>query len=36
MRAWARANGFEIDNRGRLPLEVLDASRRAHAVPAGH
>lgn len=35
MRAWARTNGFEIGNRGRLPLEVLDAYRHAHDVPAG-
>lgn len=36
VRAWARANGFAIGDRGRLPLEVLDAYRGAHDVPAGH
>jgi DNA polymerase-3 subunit epsilon len=30
MRAWARANGHEIGERGRLPAEVTDAYRRAH------
>jgi DNA polymerase III subunit epsilon len=35
VRAWARGNGFAIGDRGRLPLEVLDAYRRAHGVPAG-
>jgi DNA polymerase-3 subunit epsilon len=36
VRAWARANGFAIGDRGRVPLEVLDAYRRAHEVPAGY
>jgi DNA polymerase III subunit epsilon len=30
MRAWARANGYEVGERGRLPAEVADAYRRAH------
>ena len=28
--AWARADGFELGGRGRLPLEATDALRRAH------
>ncbi len=29
VREWARANGFEVGDRGRIPAEVLDAYRRA-------
>jgi hypothetical protein len=29
VRAWARANGREVGDRGRIPAEVLDAYRRA-------
>jgi DNA polymerase-3 subunit epsilon len=30
VRAWARANGYEVGDRGRLPAEMIDAYRRAH------
>jgi DNA polymerase-3 subunit epsilon len=30
VRAWARANGHEVGDRGRLPVEITDAYRRAH------
>ena len=30
VRAWARANGWDVGERGRLPAEVTDAYRRAH------
>jgi hypothetical protein len=29
VHAWAQANGFAVGDRGRLPLEVTDAERRA-------
>jgi DNA polymerase-3 subunit epsilon len=29
VRAWARANGYEVGDRGRLPFEVTNAYRRA-------
>jgi DNA polymerase-3 subunit epsilon len=29
VRAWARANGHEVGDRGRLPLDLTDAYRRA-------
>jgi DNA polymerase-3 subunit epsilon len=35
VRAWARANGWDVGERGRLPAEVTDAYRRAHD-PLGH
>src|SRR4051812_20712972 len=30
VRAWARANGYDVGERGRLPAEVTDAFKRAH------
>ncbi|PXY18983.1 histone-like nucleoid-structuring protein Lsr2 [Prauserella muralis] len=30
IRAWARENGFEINDRGRIPSEVTEAYRQAH------
>jgi len=30
VRAWARANGYEVGDRGRLPATMIDAYRRAH------
>ena len=33
MRAWARDNGYEISDRGRLPAEITDAYVAAH--PSG-
>ncbi len=30
VRAWARTNGWDIGERGRLPADVTDAYRRAH------
>ncbi len=30
IRAWARKNGYEISDRGRIPSEVADAYRKAH------
>ena len=30
VRAWARANGWDVGERGRLPAEVTDAYRGAH------
>jgi alpha-L-fucosidase len=30
MRAWARGNGYELANRGRIPFNVIDAYRAAH------
>jgi DNA polymerase-3 subunit epsilon len=35
VRAWARANGWDVGERGRLPAEVTDAYRRARD-PLGH
>jgi hypothetical protein len=29
IRAWARSNGFTVADRGRLPLEVIEAYGRA-------
>ncbi|MFJ8018576.1 histone-like nucleoid-structuring protein Lsr2 [Streptomyces sp. NPDC096339] len=29
MREWARANGYQVPLRGRIPAEVLDAWQRA-------
>lgn len=31
IRAWGRANGFDLPDRGRMPAEVYEAYRRAHA-----
>ena len=31
VRAWARANGHDVGERGRLPAELTEAFRRAHA-----
>lgn len=30
IRDWARANGFEVSDRGRVPAEVKEAYERAH------
>ncbi|MCW2681175.1 MAG: Lsr2 [Frankiales bacterium] len=30
MRTWARENGYEVADRGRLPAEVIDAYRAAN------
>jgi hypothetical protein len=30
IRAWARKNGYEISDRGRIPSEVADAYHKAH------
>jgi len=30
IRAWARKNGYEISDRGRIPSEVAEAYRKAH------
>lgn len=32
VRAWAKANGFDLPERGRMPAEVHEAYRKAHAV----
>ncbi len=34
MRAWARDNGYEVADRGRLPVEITDAYRAANKTPA--
>lgn len=31
VRAWARENGHEVPDRGRIPAELVDAYREAHA-----
>ena len=30
IREWARTSGYEIGQRGRIPVEVIDAYRAAH------
>lgn len=35
MRAWARSNGFDVADRGRLPAEVTDAYVAAHRKGSG-
>ena len=35
VRAWARANGWDVGERGRLPTEITAAYRRAHEPLAG-
>lgn len=30
VRAWARDNGYELSDRGRIPVEVVTAYRAAH------
>jgi hypothetical protein len=30
IREWARANGFQVSDRGRVPAEVTEAFRAAH------
>ena len=30
VRAWARANGHKVSDRGRVPAEVIEAYRAAH------
>ena len=34
MRAWARKNGYDVAERGRLPAEVTEAYRDAHGKKA--
>ena len=34
MRAWARKNGYDVADRGRLPAEVTEAYRAAHGKKA--
>ncbi|MFD0151147.1 histone-like nucleoid-structuring protein Lsr2 [Streptomyces sp. NPDC127132] len=29
IRAWARANGYDVPDRGRMPVAILDAWRKA-------
>jgi DNA polymerase-3 subunit epsilon len=36
VRAWARANGYEVGERGRLPAEVTEAYRRAQTGASSH
>jgi DNA polymerase-3 subunit epsilon len=36
VRAWARANGSEVGERGRLPVEVTEAYRRAETEVSSH
>ncbi|WP_216870638.1 exonuclease domain-containing protein [Modestobacter excelsi] len=36
VRAWARINGYEVGDRGRLPAEVTEAYRRAQAGASTH
>jgi DNA polymerase-3 subunit epsilon len=36
VRAWARANGYEVGERGRVPAEVTEAYRRAHMGASSH
>jgi|tagenome__1003787_1003787.scaffolds.fasta_scaffold20946099_2 hypothetical protein len=36
VRAWARANGYEVWERGRLPAEVTEAYRRAQTGVSSH
>lgn len=30
VRAWAKANGYQVSDRGRIPASVQDAYRKAH------
>ncbi len=30
IRDWANSNGYEVSNRGRIPIEVVDAFEAAH------
>ncbi|MFD7026430.1 histone-like nucleoid-structuring protein Lsr2 [Streptomyces sp. NPDC059917] len=30
VRAWARANGYDVPDRGRIPVQILDAWEAAH------
>lgn len=32
VRAWGRANGYDLPDRGRMPQAVVEAYRKAHAV----
>lgn len=34
IRDWARQNGYEVAERGRIPTTVLEAFEAAHAVPS--
>lgn len=34
IRDWARQNGYQVSDRGRIPAAVVDAFDAAHAVPA--
>jgi DNA polymerase-3 subunit epsilon len=36
VRAWARANGYEVGERGRLPAEVTEAYRHAQNSASSH
>jgi DNA polymerase-3 subunit epsilon len=36
VRAWARANGYEVGERGRLPAEVTEAYRHAEQAASSH
>jgi DNA polymerase-3 subunit epsilon len=36
IRAWARANGYEVADRGRLQSDVIHAFNAAHPAPADH
>jgi DNA polymerase-3 subunit epsilon len=36
VRAWSRANGYDVGERGRLPAEVFDAYRRAQVTAPEH
>ena len=30
VRAWARANGYEVNERGRIPAAIIDAYEAEH------
>jgi hypothetical protein len=34
IREWARHNGFELSDRGRIPSTVIDAFEEAHTTPS--
>lgn len=34
IREWARQNGFELSDRGRIPATVIEAFEQAHATPS--
>lgn len=35
VRQWAKTNGYEVKDTGRLPARVLNAYRAAYNLPAG-